>query len=278
MTANSDILPVTVAVPVKNEEANLAKCLERLGRFAEIVVIDSGSSDRTTEIAHEFGARVVDFQWDGKFPKKRNWFLMNDPPQQDWVLFLDADEFIDDAFCDELARTLPNTGKSGFWIQYDNYFLGKQMKHGLAQRKLALLRTGKALFERIDEDGWSTLDMEIHEHPIVEGEVGEITARIDHRDFKPLDTFIAKHLEYAKWEARRYALVEQDSELWERFTPRQQFKYRHLAKWWYPAFYFLFTYVAKGGFLDGGTGFHYAAYKTWYFHTIRLLIRQQQSA
>ena len=93
-------LPVTVAIPVKNEEANLSKCLERLGRFAEIVVIDSGSTDQTREIAKNFGARVVGFSWDGKYPKKRNWFLLNAPPQQPWVLFLDADEFVDDAFCD----------------------------------------------------------------------------------------------------------------------------------------------------------------------------------
>ena len=95
-------LPVTAAVPVKNEESNLTKCLERLGRFAEIVVIDSGSTDRTREIAESFGARVVGFSWDGKYPKKRNWFLLNAPPQQPWVLFLDADEFVDDAFCNAL--------------------------------------------------------------------------------------------------------------------------------------------------------------------------------
>ncbi len=58
------------------------------------------------------------------------------------------------------------------------------------------------------------------------------------------------------------------------FTDRQRFKYRHLAKWWYRWFYFLFTYVAKRGFLDGAAGFHYAFFKLWYFQTIRLLIRE----
>jgi glycosyltransferase involved in cell wall biosynthesis len=82
--------PVTAAVPVKNEACNLAACLERLSRFAEIVVIDSGSTDRTREIAERFGARIVDFTWDGRYPKRRNWFLLDDPPSQPWVLFLDA--------------------------------------------------------------------------------------------------------------------------------------------------------------------------------------------
>lgn len=271
-------LPVTVAVPVKNEEANLAKCLEKLGRFAEIVVIDSGSTDKTQEIAGSFGARVVDFTWDGKFPKKRNWFLLNDPPSQPWVLFLDADEFVDNVFCDAVAEAVQEDDKDAFWLTYTNYFLGQPLRHGLAQRKLALFRVGKAFYERIEEDGWSRLDMEIHEHPIVEGAVGEIQVPIDHRDYKGLARFLEKHIDYARWEARRYAKLQENAAAWAHFTGRQRFKYRHLAKWWYPAFYVLFTYVVKLGVFDGAAGFHYAKYKAWYFQTIRLLIREQTTS
>ena len=267
-------LPVTAAVPVKNEESNLTKCLERLGRFAEIVVIDSGSTDRTREIAESFGARVVDFRWDGKYPKKRNWFLLNAPPQQPWVLFLDADEFVDDAFCNALDAAVAQESRNGYWLNYTNYFLGKPLRYGLAQRKLALFRVGKALYEKIEEDGWSQLDMEIHEHPIVEGAVGEIATPIDHRDYKGLGKFIEKHRDYALWEARRYAKLQESTLTSKHFTSRQRFKYRHLTKWWYPWLYFGFTYLAKLGFLDGSAGFHYAAYKAWYFQTIRLLIQE----
>lgn len=267
-------LPVTVAVPVKNEEANLAKCLERLGRFEKIVVIDSGSTDRTRDIAESFGAQVVDFEWNGAYPKKRNWFLLNKPISTPWVLFLDADEYIDDRFCDELAAALGRGGADGYWLHYENYFLGQRIRYGLVQRKLALFRVGKALYERIDERNWSPLDMEIHEHPIVDGEVGEIGARIDHRDFKGLAHFISKHRDYAQWEARRYALLCEDEAAWAHLTGRQKFKYTHLTKWWYPAFYFAFTYIAKRGFLDGAAGFHFAMYKAWYFQTIRLLVRE----
>lgn len=274
MLDNEVSLAVTVAIPVKNEEANLGRCLERLGRFAEIVVIDSGSTDKTREIAERFGARVVDFRWDGKYPKKRNWFLLNDPPLQPWVLFLDADELVDDAFCDAVASAIASEDTNGFWLNYTNYFLGAPLRYGLSQRKLALFRVGHALYEKIEEDGWSKLDMEIHEHPIVEGEVGEISAPIDHRDYNGLDRFLAKHIEYARWEARRYRELQQSPDAWEHFTKRQCFKYRHLAKWWYPAFYFTFTYVVKRGFLDGSAGLHYAAYKAWYSRTIRLLIKE----
>ena len=275
MPDNAATLPVTVAIPVKNEEANLARCLEALGRFAEIVLIDSGSTDRTVEIARDFGIRIVNFEWDGKYPKKRNWFLLNEPPEQSWVLFLDADEVVNDAFCDAVAKALMDDTKNGFWLSYTNYFLGRPLRHGLIQRKLALFRVGKALFEKIAEDSWSQLDMEIHEHPIVDGDVGEITSPIDHRDYKGLGKFVEKHRDYALWEARRYASLPDTLTAWRHFSARQRFKYRHLAKWWYPWFYFFFTFVAKRGFLDGGAGFHYAAYKAWYFQTIRLLIREQ---
>lgn len=271
-------LPVTVAVPVKNEEANLYRCLDCLGRFAEIVVIDSGSTDDTLAIAKKFGARILKFDWNGQYPKKRNWFLMSEPPTQPWVLFLDADEFVDDAFCDAVAVAVTDETKNGFWLSYTNYFLGKPLRHGLAQRKLALFRNGKALYEKIDEDGWSQLDMEIHEHPIVEGDVGEITVPIDHRDYKGLGKFIEKHRDYALWEARRYAQLSDSPTAFQHFTGRQKFKYRHLAKWWYPWFYFAFAYFVKLGVLDGGPGFHYALYKAWYFQTIRLMLTDRAHA
>lgn len=267
-------LPATVAIPVRNEEANLRACLARLSRFAEIVVIDSGSTDRTRQIAQEFGARVVDFTWDGCYPKKRNWFLLNDPPTQPWVLFLDADEFVDDAFCEAVETAIEDSGYDGYWLTYTNHFLGNPLHHGVVQRKLALFRVGRALYEKIEEEYWSRLDMEIHEHPIVEGAVGVIPVPIDHRDDKGLARFLEKHVDYARWEARRFAKLQDDPEAWRHFTGRQRFKYRHLMKWWYPAFYFLFSYGVKRGFLDGRAGFHYALYKAWYFRTIALFIRE----
>jgi glycosyltransferase involved in cell wall biosynthesis len=266
-------IPVTAAVPVKNEAAALPACLVPLGQFAEVVVIDSGSTDATAEVAHSFGARVVAFRWDGRYPKKRNWFLLNDPPSQPWVLFLDADEIVDDAFCDAVAQAISRNDAEGYWLSYRNYFLGRPLRHGVAQRKLALFKVGAALYERIDEDAWSSFDMEIHEHPIVKGRVGEISVPIEHRVDRGLAHFLKKHVEYAAWEAQRLAALRGSPDSWSTLTARQRFKYKNLTKWWYPLFYFLFAYVVKQGFRDGAAGLYYALYKAWYFHSIRLLAK-----
>lgn len=284
MTPQSNQVPtgalaVTVIVPVKNEEANLAKCLSRLRRFSEVIVVDSSSTDRTPLIAREFGAAYVNFEWDGKYPKKRNWLLLNHEVKNEWVLFIDADEFVNDAFCDAAERAIRSGQHAGYWLNYTNYFLGRPLRHGLAQRKLAMFKVGAGLYERINEADWSRLDMEIHEHPIIEGSIGEITERIDHNDDRGITKFIDRHRDYAAWEARRLALLRSSSpDAWSKLTDRQKFKYKNITSWWYPWFYFFGQYIGKLGFLDGGTGFYYAFYKAWYFMTIRLLVLEQNKA
>lgn len=271
----TDVLPVTVVIPVRNEERNLPQCLAALGRFAKILIVDSASTDRTGAIAAEHGAELIQFEWDGKFPKKRNWVLMNRQFDTPFVLFHDADEIVSPAFCDEMVTALSDTQHVGFWLNYTNYFAGKQLRHGVPQRKLALMRVGAGFYERIEEDGWSSLDMEVHEHPVLDGTIGEISAPIDHRDFRGIDKFLERHIDYAKWETARYAALHAEGlEKAEHLTGRQGFKYRNLEKWWYSAFYFTFAYILRGGFLDGRAGLLYAFYKAWYFTTIRALIRE----
>src|SRR5260370_38800971 len=85
-------LPVSVLIPTRNEEANIAKCLRSVVAWAgEIFVVDSLSTDHTTEIARSMGARVIPFRWDRKDTRKSNWSLANLPWQNDCDLVADAD-------------------------------------------------------------------------------------------------------------------------------------------------------------------------------------------
>ena len=204
--------------------------------------------------------------------------LQTFPFRTRWVLFIDADEIVTPASKAELRAVLNKTDAAGVWLSYRNHFLGRVLGRGVKQRKLALFRVDAGLYERIDDARWSAFDMEIHEHPVLDGPVGEIAAPLEHRDFRGLHHFIARHNEYSSWEARRYLARRGDAAAWAALTRRQRIKYTGMAHWWYAPGYFFATYVVRGGFLDGYAGFVYAAMKFEYFFHIRCKIKALRAA
>lgn len=272
-----ETLPITVCLPVRNEEKNLPECLKSLGTdFPQMVVVDSSSTDRTAEIARAAGALVLDFRWDGRFPKKRNWALRAGVFTQPWVLFLDADERMTQDVVDELRRILPTTEHDGFWIEYTNWFMGTPLRYGDTMCKLALFRVGAGEYERFPEDSWSDLDMEVHEHPILSGTVGRLASRLEHHDHRGLQAYLARHNEYSTWETRRFLwLAKAGPTAWTTLNNRQKFKYRHLNAWWLAWLYWFAALILKRGFLDGVAGWRLAALKRRYFHEIRLKILEK---
>jgi glycosyltransferase involved in cell wall biosynthesis len=273
-SAVSNDFPLTLVIPVKNEARNLPACLASVAGMARVLVVDSGSTDDTVAIAKRAGAEVISFQWPGGYPKKRNWALETQSFETDWVLFLDADERLTPAFRAALPEALRRKAAVGYWLNYHNHFMGRILRHGVPQRKLALFRVGAGRYERIDDPGWSALDMEVHEHPILDGPVGEIAAPIEHEDFRDLHHFIARHNEYSSWEARRYIALTGDRAAWAALTRRQRAKYVGLARWWFAPAYFLFTYILRGGCFDGREGLAYALFKATYFNDVRLKIEE----
>src|SRR5579862_2792305 len=87
-------LPLSILIPIKNEAANLARCLDAVAWADEIFVVDSDSGDGSQLIAREHGAQVVQFRFSGTWPKKKNWALENLPFKHEWVFILDADEVL----------------------------------------------------------------------------------------------------------------------------------------------------------------------------------------
>ncbi|MDB5119060.1 MAG: glycosyl transferase family 2 [Sphingobacteriales bacterium] len=275
-----DLLDLTIVIPVKNEEQNLPNCLAAIGKelAKSIVVVDSGSTDNTRKIAESFGAKVVDFAWNGQFPKKRNWLLRNFDLQTKWVFFLDADEYLTDDFKAELRSVLNKDGDCvGYWLSYTVYFLGKKLKGGYPLRKLALFKVGAGEYEHIAENQWSQLDMEVHEHPVLAGKVGLLKSKIDHQDFRGVSNFVLKHNEYASWEASRFlkAMHESKSNSW---TWKQQLKYWLMGSIWMAPAFFFGSYVLCQGFLDGTLGFAHAVLRACYYIQVYCKIKENTSA
>jgi len=265
-------IPVTIIIPVKNEALHIRKCLECLLEFSEVIIVDSGSTDNTLEIIKEFDVRLINFVWNGSFPKKRNWVLLNHTFSNDWILFLDADEYLSENFISEIKDTIANTSNVAFWLNYSTYFMGRKLKFGDRMKKLAFFRKGSALYERIEDNNWSDLDMEVHEHPIVNGKVGTIKSIIEHRDFGDLAKYIKKHDSYSTWEAKRF--MNLNSEYSHLLNFRQKIKYYIMSFGLSPFVYFVYSYFIKLGFLDGRRGLYFASYKAFYYFMIQSKITE----
>ena len=247
VVSNYTLSQLTIAIPTRNEENNLAVCLQAIGTdfSSRVVVIDSASSDATSEVAQSYGVEVIEVHWDGHFPKKRNWFLRLHTPCTEWVMFLDADEILTPAVKTEIASALPSSSPQGYLLSYTNYFLGRRLHGGYPLRKLALFRVGEVEYERIEEDHWSLCDMEVHEHPVMEGSVGLIRSRIDHRDLRGVDSYLRKHNEYAAWEAQRLFHHRHGPHFESTWKLHQHLKYRLITSPW-GGFFFPWQFFCNG--------------------------------
>lgn len=270
-------LDLTIAIPVKNEQTNLPGCLNAIGinLAKKIVLIDSGSTDKTKEIAKSHGVEVINFAWDGKFPKKRNWYLRHHAPPTKWILFLDADEYLTDDFKKELRENLKENNEIvGYWLKYTVYFMGHKLKGGYPLKKLALFQVGRGEYEQIHEDHWSGLDMEVHEHPMLVGKTGHMKSKIDHQDFRGINHYIDKHIDYADWEARRFIKTLNDTKEKGNWTWKQHLKYSLLQSVWIGPVFFFGSFFLLGGFRDGARGLSFAILKMSYFNQVYCKIRE----
>lgn len=269
---------LSIAIPTYNEEKHIRKCIEAIGNdlAEDIFVIDSYSDDQTTSIAESLGAKIIKFKWNGRFPKKRNWFLDNYKINSKWILFLDADEILTSSFISEIKQVLPKTKFKGFYINYSTYFLGKKLKGGIKLKKLALFQTNYGRYEKIEEKNWSKLDMEVHEHPIIDGKVGFIKSEIDHRDFNGIKRYIDKHNQYSSWETYRYFKIGSKFQKSHIFSRRQKLKYLFIESPFSGIIYFMLQYIFFRGWIDGLAGLYFALLKASYFSQISCKIYEKK--
>jgi glycosyltransferase involved in cell wall biosynthesis len=253
-------VPVSVVIPVKNEASNLERCLRSVLWADEVFVVDSQSTDETVAIAGRFAARVVQFRYDGTWPKKKNWALEHLPFRHEWVMLLDADEALPPSAEDEFRRitSSPPGPVRGYWINRRFQFMGRWLKHAYYPNwnlRLFLHRFGR--FERIVEGETESGDVEIHEHVLVDGETGRLDSEMDHYAFPTVSAFVEKHNRYSSWEA--YVALDPSAKV-----AHGPSRARSIVRYWArrvpfrPLLRFLYVYVWNRGFLDGREGYYFA--------------------
>jgi glycosyltransferase involved in cell wall biosynthesis len=262
-----EVLPVSVIVPVRNEARNLPRCLKSLSHAGEVYVIDSQSADNTAEVARSYGAKIVQFLYQGGWPKKRQWAMDTLPLAYDWIFLVDADEALTPELAEEIGEAIQNPRFDGYYIALQMHFLGRRLRHsGASFYKLSLFRRGKGRFEcRLKDQDQSMADMEVHEHVVVEGQTTKLQRPLVHYNVESLSRYIQKHDEYSNWEARVWLQgVASYGDLLP--TPfgtqaqrRRWLKRKFLFMPGSPILLFLYRYVFRLGFLDGVPGLTYCA-------------------
>lgn len=256
-----DRVPVSVMVPTLNEAANLPRCLDHLLWADEIVVVDSGSRDQTCEIARAYGARVIDFRWDRKWPKKRGWALKEAPFKHPWVLMVDADEWIVPELANEISQVIKSDKHVGYFINRRFIFMGRWIKHCgyYPSWNMRLLRRGHGHFERLSEvDDTGSGDNEVHEHVIVDGPTAYLKCDMLHLAYPTVNSYIEKHNRYSNWEALvQFKGVQADPTkiAHASLTSRRWLKHFSRRLPFRPLLRFIYSYIWKLGFLDGMAGY-----------------------
>ncbi len=215
-----------------NEEHNIGECLESVRWADEIIVVDSGSTDKTVEIARRYTQLVLNVEWKGYGATKNH---AMEKASGDWILWLDADERVPERLADEIrdiVRT-DDPATNGYEVARRAFFLGKWIKHcgWYPGRVTRLFRRTASRFT----------ESHVHEQIVVDGAVGRLQNDLLHFTDPNLDHYFSKFNRYT-------SLAAQDL----RAAGRRSSLYDLLVR---PAFLFFKMYILRRGFLDGMQGF-----------------------
>lgn len=251
---------VAVVILTLNEEENLAQALSSVQGWArEVFVLDSFSTDHTVEIARRFNCTIVQNKFED-FAKQRNFAIEQLPIQSEWILFLDADEWLTDELKREIDETIAgNPSENGYFIKRRVIWMGKWIRRGYYPTWiLRLFRRKNGRCE----------DRAVNEHLLVEGTTGYLRHDFIHEDRKGIDDWIAKHNRYATREA--HELIKQESQLQQVEIKARLWGSQAERKRWLrhrvwnrmpplvrPFFYYFYRYVLTGAFLEGRAAFVY---------------------
>jgi glycosyltransferase involved in cell wall biosynthesis len=261
---------VSVIMPIKEEAGNLPRSLASVRWADEIFVVDSQSADGSARIAEEFGARVVQFEFNGTWPTKKNWALENLPFRNEWVFILDADEVLPAEAESEFREAIANAGETaGYWINRRFMFMGRWLRHAYYPNwNLRLFRHSLGRYEKLTDVPTASGDNEVHEHVVLQGPTGRLRCELDHYAFPSVEVFVEKHNRYSNWEARVAVAEERASGggglQSARVAQRRRLKKVSQQLPFRPLLRFLYVYLWQKGFLDGWEGYYFARLHGFY--------------
>lgn len=269
-------LDLTVIILTKNEEIHIARVIDNVKPIASrVIVVDSISTDRTVEIAREHGAEVVDMPWRGNQAEQFNHALDTIDITTEWILRLDADEWLEQALIDEMRVTVPSLPEevTAGLIPRGRTFMGRRLKHGIVNsvRIIRLFRRGYGRYEQMLMD----------EHlRVSSGLVHIFKNKFVDDNLLPLSNFIEKHIDYANREAAMILSEQLGISSLSRscengrmsktiaLKHRQKSRYARMPKFWRASGYFIYRYIFRLGFLDGKEGFLWDYMQGWWYRTL----------
>ena len=233
---------LTVLLLTKNERQRVKHCLESVKWADEIVVVDGQSTDGTQEICRQYGAKVFEHKFSGRFDTECNFGI--EKSSGDWILKLDADEVVTPQLRQDVESVLEDDrGYAAFRFRRKNYFLGHFMRYGgWYHYSLHFFNKNKAHYQG-----------HVHETLIVDGKIGKIEGAAEHYPFDSLTQFIERHNKYSTIEAKK---ILDSRGILDRKEVMYNLKIKPLKRFWK-------FYVKKQGFREGIYGFIFSVLFAW---------------
>lgn len=270
------MLDLSVIVLTYNEEIHIRRCLENITSIAkDIFIIDSFSNDRTLEIVRQFpNVHILQNKWENNYAKQFNWGLMHSDITTQWVLRLDADEYLLPELIQELQEKLPTLSEdiTGIIFNRRHIFMDKWMKRGIYPVKLLrVFRYGKGMCEQ------RLMDEHIQ---LTEGRAVEFEHDFCDHNLNNLSWFCHKHVNYAIREAVDLLDIELDltgvaesdanKEISKQALSKRMKKHKYVKQplFWRAFAYFCYRYFLKGACLDGKIGFIWTFIQGWWYRTL----------
>ena len=274
---------VSVFIPVKNEEENIADCLRSVRWADEVFVVDSQSADKTVTVAEQHGAKVHQFVFDGSCTKD-DWALENLPFRNEWVLYIDADERVPPELAGEIAETVSaRNALDGYYVNRRLIFMGSWVRHAgmYPSWSLRLFKHALGRYEHVERKGPARRDSKVHEHLVLRGQAGHLRSDLLHRDLRDLYRYIERHNQYSDWDAEVYQRYRREPLRFDSHLHGSLRIKRFLKRLWVrlpfrPLLRFLYMYIARAGFLDGAAGLHYCLLRAVHEYHISVKVKELQ--